>query len=132
MSPVVKDLFKRRVLPILFIGAMAVLIQRTCNGAERTHATIVLDFGDHAARVRSVDAHLTVDGEVNAEFHRAALPDLTIGPCRFEVSMPSADGELTIDVDLGSTKKHVVRKIHATDEATVTVPLGPDLANLAN
>ena len=128
MSPVVKDLLKRRVLPIIFIGAMAVLIQRTCNGAERTHATIVLDFGDQASRVRAVDAHLTVDGEANAEFHRTALPDLMIGPCRFEVSMPSSDGELTIDVDLGTTKKHLVRKIHAADESTVTVPLGPDLA----
>lgn len=129
MSPVVKDLIKRRVLPIIFIGAMAVLIQRTCNGAERTHATIVLDFGEAAGRVRAVDAHLAVDGEANAEFHRRALPDLTIGPCRFEVSMQSPDGELTIDVDLGSTKKHFVRKIHASDESTVTVSLGADLAN---
>lgn len=128
MSPVVKDLLKRRVLPILFIGAMAVLIQRTCNGAERTHATIVLDFGDQAARVRAVDAHLTVDGEANAEFHRAALPDLAIGPCRFEVSMPEPAGVLTIDVDLGGPKKHLVRKIHATDGATVNVPLAADLA----
>ena len=128
MSPVVKDLLKRRVLPILFIGAMAVLIQRTCNGAQRTHATIVLDFGAEVARVTSVDAHLTVKGEVNAEFHRAALPGLAIGPCRFEVSMPADDGELTIDVDLGGPKKHLVRKIHATDGSTVTVPLGPDLA----
>lgn len=124
-----KDLLKRRVLPILFIGAMAVLIQRTCNGAQRTHATIVLDFGDQVSRVTSVDAHLTVKGEVNAEFHRAALPDLQIGPCRFEVSMPADEGELTIDVDLGGPKKHLVRTVHATDGSTVTVRLGPDLAN---
>ena len=129
MSPVVKDLLKRRVLPILFIGAMAVLIQRTCNGPSRTHATIVLDFGAEVARVKSVDAHLVVKGDANAEFHRAALPDLLIGPCRFEVSMPADDGQLTIDVDLGTTRKHLVRTIHATDGATVTVPLGADLAN---
>ncbi len=122
-----KDLLKRRVLPILFIGAMAVLIQRTCNGAERTHATIVLDFGSEVSRVKSVDAHLVVAGDANAEFHRAALPDLSIGPCRFEVSMPKDEGELTIDVDLGTTKKHFVRKIRPTDGSTVTVPLGPDL-----
>lgn len=128
MSPVVKDLLKRRVLPILFIGAMAVLIQRTCNGQTRTHATIVLDFGSEVARVKAVDAHLMVQGDANAEFHRAALPDLMIGPCRFEVSMPADDGELTIDVDLGGPKKHFVRQIHATDGSTVTVPLGPDLA----
>ena len=124
-----KDLLKRRVLPIIFIGAMAVLIQRTCNGQTRTHATIVLDLGEAASRVKSIDAHLTVKGEVNAEFHRAALPDLKIGPCRFEVSMPADAGELTIDVDLGGPKVHVVRQIHAIDGSTVTVPLGPDLAN---
>ena len=127
MSPVVKDLLKRRVLPILFIGGMAVLIQRTCNGAQRTHATIVLDLGEAAPRVTAIEAHLIVDGDANAEFHRAALPDLQIGPCRFEVSMPKDDGELTIDVDLGSVKRHLVRKIHATDGSTVTVPLASDL-----
>ena len=122
------ELFKRRVLPIAFICGMAVLIQRTCNGATRTHATIVIDLGESAAVVKKVDAHLVVDGDANAEFHRAALPDLTIGPCQFEVSMPKDDGELTIDVELPSTTKHFVRKIHASDGAIVRVSLGADLA----
>jgi hypothetical protein len=128
VSPVVKDFLKRRLVPIVFIVAMAALIQRTCSGASRTHATIVLDFGDQAERVRAVDAHLSVDGEANAEFHRAALPGRMIGPCTFEVSMPADDGVLTIDVDLGSKKRHLVRKIHATEGATITVPLAADLA----
>lgn len=128
MSPTVRDLLKRRVLPILFIGAMAVLIQRTCNGASRTHATIVIDLGAAADVVKVVDAQLVVDGEVNATLHRAALPDLAIGPCQFEVAMPKDDGELTIDVELPAGTKHFVRKIHAAEGAIVRVPLGGELA----
>jgi hypothetical protein len=121
------ELFKRRVLPIAFICGMAVLIQRTCNGATRTHATIVIDLGDAAAVVKKVDAQLVVDGDANAEFHRAALPDLTIGPCQFQVSMPKDDGELTIDVETPKTTKHFVRRIYASDGAVIRVALGPEL-----
>ena len=84
MSVSFLDLFKKRVLPIAFICGMAVLIQNTCNKQTRTHATIVLDLGDAAATVRSIDAELRVDGESNAQLHRKALDGLTIGPCRFK------------------------------------------------
>ncbi len=127
MSVSFLDLFKKRVLPIAFICGMAVLIQNTCNKQTRTHATIVLDLGDAAGTVRAIDAELRVDGDSNAQFHRKALPDLTIGPCKFEVSMPADDGELTIDVELPTSKKHLVRRIHAADGATITISLGPDL-----
>ncbi len=127
MSTTVWELFKRRVLPIAFICGMAVLIQRTCNGATRTHATIVIDLGASASVVKKVDAQLVVAGDANAEFHRTALPDLAIGPCQFEVAMPQDDGELTIDVELPTTTKHFVRRIHASDGAVVRVSLGPDL-----
>jgi hypothetical protein len=121
------DLFKRRVLPVAFICTMAVLIQNTCNKSTRTHATIVLDLGDAASRVKAIDAHLTVNGDENAQFHRAALSGMQIGPCRFEVSMQADDGELIIDVDLGTAKKHLTRKVHATEGATITIPLAADL-----
>lgn len=127
MSTTFLELFKRRVLPIAFILCMAVLIQRTCNGATRTHATISIDLGESAAVVKRVDAWLKIDGDLNATLHRAALPGLTIGPCQFEVSMPSEDGELTIDVELPKGTKHFVRRIHASEGAVVRVALGPEL-----
>lgn len=127
MSTSFWELFKRRVLPIAFICGMAVLIQHTCNGASRTHATIVIDLGEAAAFVKKVDAQLVVDGEANAEFHRVALPDLSIGPCQFEVAMPKDDGQLTIDVELPTGTKHFVRNIHAAEGAIVRVPLGSEL-----
>lgn len=129
MSTSVWDLFKRRVVPIAFICGMAVLIQKTCNKETRTHATIVLDLGEAAAKVKTVDAQLAVEGDggEHAQFHRTALDGMAIGPCKFEVAMPSDDGELTIDVGLPATTKHLVRRIHATEGATINVPLGPDL-----
>ena len=129
MSSTFLELFKRRVVPIAFICAMAVLIQKTCNKQTRTHATIVLDLGAAAPQVRTVDAQLVVAGDANAQFHRTALTDMAIGPCQFEVSMPADDGELTIDVELPTAKKHLVRRIHVSEGATVRVPLGPDLAD---
>lgn len=129
MSTTVLELFKRRVLPIAFICGMAVLIQRTCNGATRTHSTITIDLGESAAIVKRVDVQLMVKGEINATLHRVALPDLTIGPCQFEVSMPSDDGELTIDIELPKTTKHFVRQIHAIEGAVVRVQLGPELTD---
>lgn len=121
------DVLRKRIAPIAFILAMALLVQHTCQGEERTHATIVLEYGDAAARVRAVDAKLTVDGELISEFHRKALPDLRIGASTFEVAMPKAEGELTIDVDLGASKRHIVRTIRAEEGATIAVPLAAEL-----
>ena len=60
---------------------------------------------------------LHVDGDELSVFHRVAPAGLTIGPIRFDVSMPSRDGELHVDVRLDTTTKHVVRKIHAEQGA---------------
>lgn len=128
MAVPVLDLFKRRVLPIAFICGMAVLIQNTCNKQTRTHATIVLDLGAAAPRVRGIDAELTVAEDVNATLHRKALPNLQIGPCQFEVSMPADDGELRIDVELASGTRRMTRRIHVEEGARVVVPLASELA----
>jgi hypothetical protein len=121
------DVLRKRVAPIAFILAMALLVQHTCKGQERTHATIVLDYGEGAALVRSVDATLQVDGELINEFHRQALPGLRIGESKFAVAMPNTKGQLTIDVDLGATRRHIMKTIYATEGATISVPLSADL-----
>ena len=111
----------------MFLGGIALLARETCNKQERTHATIVIDFGSAEPRVRSVDAALVIGGEPISSFHRAAQSNMKIGPCRFETAMPAHDGELQIDIDLDGTLKHVVRRIHADEGATITVPLASDL-----
>lgn len=103
------------------------LVHQNCQGEERTRATIVLDVGDAAPRVRSIDAQLIVEGDVIGVFHRKALPGLQIGDARFEASMPAQDGELRVDVDVDGTRRRVVRSIHVEEGATVTVPLERDL-----
>jgi hypothetical protein len=121
------DFFRRRIAPILFLCVVGLIAYDSCHKQERTHATIVLDLGEAAPRVRAVDAELTVGGEVIGMFHRIALPGSSIGPCRFEAALPKEAGELRIDVELVGGHKHLTRRIQADEGATVTVPLGADL-----
>ncbi len=118
---------RRRLAPLAFGLAIALLARESCQKETRTHATIVLDLQDQAATARTVDAELVV-GEDRFVFHRAALPGMRIGPCQFPVAMPAEDGELRIDLELGSEPgsehRQLVRRIHAVDGATVTVTLG--------
>ena len=121
-------LLKRRVAPLVLILGLAILIQRTCEGPERTHATVVLELGEAAPRVRQIDAELIVADDVIATFHRKALPGRPIGESRFEVAMPEKDGTLRIDVDLGDARNRLVRSLHAEEGATVRVPLADELS----
>ncbi|HEU0030250.1 MAG TPA: hypothetical protein VFQ53_06450 [Kofleriaceae bacterium] len=122
------EFFRKRIAPLLFLGMVGLIAYDTCDKQERTHTKIVLDLGEAAAIVKRVDAELVVDQEVIGLFHRNALPGSTIGPCKFEAAMPSPEGELRIDVDLGTRQKTITRKIHADEGSTVTVPLGDELA----
>jgi hypothetical protein len=121
------DLFRRRIAPIAFIVAIALMARESCMKQQRTHATVVFDFGAAEASVKAVDAELWVGGEQLSTFHRIALEN-HIGKTQFQASMPDPDGELRIDVDLGETHKNLVRRIHVEDGATVHVSLGSELA----
>lgn len=123
------DLFRRRIAPIAFLAAIALLGWKTCHVDSRTHATIVLDFGDARPLVRAVTADLIVAGDRIGHFERRALPGMQIDPCRFEVAMPEDRGELRLDVELDGGR-HVapVRHLAAViDGSTVTVPLQRDV-----
>ena len=120
------ELFRRRIAPVLFGVAIALMARKSCH-EDRAHATFVLDMGAARADVRAIDAEFWVGDEVVAEIHRNALDGQTMPEPRFETSVPSVDGELRIDATLRGTKKHVVRRVHPEDGATITVRLGPDL-----
>jgi len=121
------DMIRKRIAPLIFLLAMGLLVRETCQRADRAQATVEIQLGGAEAMVRAVDVTLHVDGDELSVFHRVAPPGLTIGPIRFEVSMPSRDGELRIDVTLDKATKRVVRKFHAEDGATVQVAIGDDL-----
>ena len=114
---------RRRLAPVAFGVAIVLLARESCNKQARTHATIVLDLQDQAATVQAVDAELVV-GEDTIVFHRAAMPGMRIGPCKFTVAMPAEDGELHVDLETAGVHRQVVRLIHADEGGTVTVPLG--------
>jgi len=123
------ELFRKRIAPIAFLAVVGLIAYDTCNKQQREHATIVIDLGAAAPRVKAIEAELTVDSEPVGTFRRTALPGGGgIGPVRFEATMPKPDGELRLDVDLGDAHRKLTRYIHADEGATVTVSIGDELA----
>jgi hypothetical protein len=122
------DLFRKRIAPIAFVVAMALLVRESCNKQERTHATIVMDFGAAEPDVVAVDARLSIDGSLLSTFHHGTLAGQRIGKPKFETAMPEQDGSLEIDVELRAGHRRITRAIHVEEAATVTLSLGPDLA----
>ena len=120
------DLFRRRIAPVAFVCAIGLIAYDTCNKKDRTSATFVLDFGSAAEKVKAVDAELWMDGDSLSTFHANALEAGGIGSPHFKQALPGRDGELRIDVDLGE-HRHVVRRFHADDDATITIPLEREL-----
>ena len=120
-------MIRKRIAPLIFLFAMGLLVRETCQKADRAQATVVIELGAAESKVRGIDVTLHVGGDDLSVFHRVAPPGLTIGPIRFDVSMPSRDGELRIDVTLEKSIKHIVRKFHAEDGAVTTVKIGDEL-----
>ena len=122
------DLFRRRIAPVAFFLAIGLIARDSCEKSHRTHTTVELQLGEARSRVRAVDVDVVTGGETVARFHRAALPDTMIGPCRFELALPVDDGELRLDVDLGAEHRRLTRSFHAVEGATLLVPVEGDLA----
>lgn len=121
-------MFRRRIAPLAFGLAIVLMARESCNKHERAHATIVLDFGAAQPEVRTVEAQLWMNGDEIADFRRNALDGSSIGTVKFDAVLPASDGQLRIDIDLAhAPHQHLVRDIHATDGATVIVPLGDAL-----
>jgi len=122
------DLFRRRIAPVAFLVAIALIARDSCDKGQRTHAAIELDFGEARARVRAVDVRVVVGSETVTTFQRNALGAGGIGPCRFDAVLPGEDGQLDIDVDLGGEHRQLSRRFHAVEGATVHVPVGEAIA----
>jgi len=117
------DLFRRRLAPIAFACAIALIAYDAWTKHDRTSATFVLELGSAEREVTAIDAEVWMDGEQLSTFHRAALAGTTIGTPQFKQGLPGRDGELRIDVDRGGTHTRLVRRFHADDDATVRVPI---------
>lgn len=108
---------RRKLYGLLFLVGMGLVVRETCVKDARTHATIEIDLGSRAKTAAVVDAHLYIGSEDIADFHREALADRAIGPCKFAVAMPEPDGELRIAID----GKQLSRGIHALEGGTIVV-----------
>jgi hypothetical protein len=121
------DLFRRRIAPIAFFVAIALISWDACDSAERTHTTVELQLGAAEPRVREVEVEVWLGTEPHTRYHRTALPGSTIGPCKFELSLPQDDGELRIEVDLDGERRRITRRFHAVEGSTMFVALADDL-----
>jgi hypothetical protein len=123
------DLLRKRIAPVAFVLALGLIAYDACDKKERTHATVVLDFGAAVHDVRAVEAEIWMNGEQVTQFRReAASEGAYIGPARFETSLPETDGELRLDVDLrAGARKHITKTLHVDEGATVTIHLEHDL-----
>ena len=129
------DLFRRRIAPIAFFVAIALIARDSCEKDRRTHTLMEIELGDARPHVREIDVDVLV-GSVAAGGDRPApiatqrciaLPGAQIGPCRFPATVPDEDGTLEIDVTLDTGHRHLTRKFHAIEGSTLMVPIGDDL-----
>ena len=117
------DLFRRRIAPIAFFIALALIARETCQKNHRTHATVELVF-EARETVRAVEVLANVGEDTIASFRRTAQPGALIGPCQFELSTPEDDGELVIEVDRGPDRQQrLTRRFHAIEGATIRVEI---------
>jgi hypothetical protein len=119
------DRFRKRLAPIAFLAAIALLARDSCLKEQRLHATVELAFAAERPRVREVAVEVVAGGDTIATYRRVAQPGAEIEPCRFKIASPVEDGELRIDIDLGASHQHLTRAFHAADGATITVSI-PD------
>jgi len=121
------DFFRRRIAPVAFVVLLGLMAYDQCQKHERTHATVVMTYGQLANDVREVEAEIWMNGERVTSFRRSAMEGGYIGATRFETSLPDTDGELRVDVTLPGGTRHVVRQLHVTEGETVTFDLERDL-----
>jgi hypothetical protein len=118
------DLFRKRLAPVAFGLAIVLMARDACNREQRTHAKVVFDLGSDS-RAHALDARLLVAGEQVASFHQEAPGSAALTTSDFDAVLPSGDGdgELQIELDLGSAHPRTTRHFHAADGSTLMIPL---------
>jgi hypothetical protein len=124
------DLFRRRIAPLAFFIAIALIARDSCEKDKRTHTTVELELADRAS-VRAVDVEVFAGsdrdhgGDRVAVFHRAALTGAPIAPVRLDLALADEDAELRIDIDRGDQHQLVTRRIHAIEGSTTQISIPP-------
>ena len=119
------DFLRRRIAPIAFLAAIALIAKDSCDKDKRTHTAVELEFGADRSDVRAVDVEVYIGSERVASFHREALPGSLIGPCRFQLALADEDAELRIDVDRGAAHQQLTRRVHVIEGSTTLLAIPP-------
>ena len=122
------DFLRKRIAPIAFFAAIALIAKDSCDKNKRTHTAVELEFGNDRAEVRAVDVEVYSGSEQVSRFHREALPGSMIGPCRFQLALADEDVELRIDVDRGAAHQQLTRRVHVIEGSTTLIAIPPGAA----
>ena len=118
------DLLRRRIAPIAFFAAIALIAKDSCDKDKRAHTAVELELADRS-EVRAVDVEVFTGSERVGAFYREALPGKEIGPCRFQLALTDEDAELRIDVDRGAAHQQLTRRIHVIEGSTTLIAIPP-------
>ena len=116
------DLFRRRIAPLAFFVAIALIARDSCEKDKRTHTTVELELADRPT-VRAVDVEVFAGSDRVAAFHRAALSGADIGPVRLDLALAADDAELRIDIDRGDQHQTLARNIHVIEGSTTLISI---------
>jgi hypothetical protein len=120
-------MLRKRIGPIAFVLAMGLLVREQCVKSQRVHSTIEINTGAAEPKVEAIDARVMVEGEPFGEVHRTRMDGMQIGTAQFKVSLPKADAIVEMDITIGGAPKHLTRRIHAVDDATVSLNVSDEL-----
>lgn len=121
------DLFRKRIAPVAFVLALALLVREQCKGQQRYHGTVVIGTGSAEPFVEAIEARVIIGDDVFGELHRERPAGMQIGEAAFPITLPEPDARVEIDVRLSGATRHLSRSIHVEEGATVRIDLGPDL-----
>lgn len=127
-APRLRDTLRRRIAPVAFLLALALLASRTCQ-SEAVRVRIELDPGAASAEVRAVRVDVFRQGEdqsvaVFSRRYGEAGPDARPS---FEAQLDPGTYELRIEVETPRGHRRLERTIEPRDASTVTIRLEREL-----
>lgn len=125
---IVRQIFRHKAVPLIFLAAMIFLTARTCQ-SEFAQVELSFDFGAHAADVRGfrVDVFREGDDVSAVFFERAVDSGKPLGTPKLKAQLDAGTYRLLFEVTMSDGVRRFERVIETTDNAVITVNLERDL-----
>jgi hypothetical protein len=116
----------RRVLPLLVLIGVG-LVGVTLFSSPRATVDVVVEFGDRAAAVRSVQVEYVRDGDAEPAGHMLQRYGArgAAGSARHTIALPHGDYTAAIVLETDAGSRLVERRFHVDGDATVRLRAWP-------